>query len=151
MNRTRSSLLAVVSLALIAACAGKDGSSGPAGKDGANGANGENGAAGPPGAPGAPGASADAGASTAGTSDPVALPGATWFPESLTAANDGTIFVGSLGGLGIAKLTAARDTAASFVAAGAVKAVAGVLADDANALLYACDNDLAASPYQATL
>jgi sugar lactone lactonase YvrE len=154
MSSGKRSVLAVVVLGFLAACAGKDGANGLDGKSGAagaSGANGEAGAQGAPGAPGAPAAGGDAGSTAPSGFELLALPGTTWFPESLTAAKNGAVFVGSLGGLGIARFDAATDVATRFVAPGVVKNVAGVLADDANGLLYACDNDLGASPYQATL
>jgi sugar lactone lactonase YvrE len=97
------------------------------------------------------GATGDAGALSTLLPIELSLPDANWFPESLTAAHDGSLFVGSLGGRGIAKFAPGSDRVTSFVAAGVVKNVAGVLADDANGLLYACDNDLSVTPYAATL
>jgi sugar lactone lactonase YvrE len=74
------------------------------------------------------------------------LRGPTFYPESLYAAKDGTLFVGSVGGLGIAKFSPGSVTAQTFVPPGSIRAVTGVYVDDANALLYACDVDPMATP-----
>jgi len=78
------------------------------------------------------------------TSPVLALPGATFYPESLGVAADGTLYVGSLGGGGIVRLGPSSETAAPFVASG--KNIAGVYVDDDARLLYACENDFAAQP-----
>jgi sugar lactone lactonase YvrE len=148
MNRRVFQVAALLFTLLGAACSAKDGS---AGSHGATGATGEAGPGGPAGSAGATGAAGPAGAS--GTADvaELDLPGATFYPESLTAAKDGSLFVSSLGGGGIVKFAPGSDAATSFVAPSAVKSVAGLLADAAAGLLYACDNDLGATPQKATL
>ncbi len=75
----------------------------------------------------------------------LALPGAAYYPESVSVASDGTLYVGSLGGGGIVRLGPSSDSAESFVAS-AGKNIAGVYVDDEAALLYACENDFAAQP-----
>ena len=79
------------------------------------------------------------------TTSVLALPGSTFYPESLSVAADGTLYVSSLGGAGIVRLGPSSDSAETFVA-GANKNVAGVYVDDEDALLYACENDFAAKP-----
>ncbi|MEO7733589.1 MAG: hypothetical protein ABIY55_21680, partial [Kofleriaceae bacterium] len=78
------------------------------------------------------------------TTPVLALPGSTYYPESLTVAADGTLYVGSVGGAGIVRLGPSSDTAEPFVAGG--KNITGVYVDDDAALLYACENDFAATP-----
>lgn len=79
------------------------------------------------------------------TASVLALPGSAYYPESLTVAGDGTLYVGSLGGGGIVRLGPSSETAETFVA-GTNKNIAGVYVDDDAALLYACENDFAAKP-----
>ena len=75
----------------------------------------------------------------------LALPGATYYPESVTVAADGALYVGSLGGAGVVRIAAASTTAETFVA-GTGKNIAGVYADDDAQLIYVCENQLTASP-----
>lgn len=145
MNRRAFQVTALLFSLLGAACSAKDGAAGPAG------ATGPAGDAGPAGSSGSTGPTGPAGSSGPADVAELDLPGATFYPESLGAAKDGTIFVGSLGGNGIIKVAPGSDTAKSFVSPGSVKSIAGVLADDANGLLFACDNDLGVTPHQATL
>jgi sugar lactone lactonase YvrE len=79
------------------------------------------------------------------TSSVLALPGATFYPESLSIAGDGTLYVGSLGGGSIVRIGPSSETAETF-AAGTGKNINGVYVDDDDALLYACENDFAAMP-----
>jgi hypothetical protein len=79
------------------------------------------------------------------TAPVLALPGSAYYPESLSVAGDGTLYVGSLGGAGIVRLGPSSEAAETFVA-GASKNIAGVYVDDDAALLYACENDFAAMP-----
>jgi sugar lactone lactonase YvrE len=142
-----------------AACSGEDGKSGSMGAPGADGETGMSGAAGPAGQMGAAGPAGVAGpAGEAGADGPagaelptavdrIDLPTSAFFPESLTAAKDGTLFVGSLGGQGIVRIAAGTGAAETFVAKGVVKNIAGVMVDDAGGLLYACETDLSANPY----
>lgn len=75
----------------------------------------------------------------------LALPGATYYPESLTVGGDGTLYIGSLGGGGIVRIRPTSETAEPFVA-GSTKNVAGVYVDDEAALLYVCENDFTSTP-----
>jgi sugar lactone lactonase YvrE len=74
------------------------------------------------------------------------LAGATFYPESLHGAKDGTLFVGSVGGSGIVKFRPGSDVAETFVMPGSIKAVTGVYVDDARGLLYACEVDTSTMP-----
>jgi sugar lactone lactonase YvrE len=75
----------------------------------------------------------------------LALPGATYYPESVTVAADGALYISSLGGAGVVRIAAASTTAETFVA-GTGKNIAGVYADDDAQLVYVCENQLTASP-----
>jgi sugar lactone lactonase YvrE len=144
----------VFSMLACVACAGDDGAAGAQGEPGADGEPGAVGAMGPAGSAGPAGEAGLEGAEgsegTAGPPGPVIptvidrldLPADAFYPESLTASEDGSLFVGSLGGQGIVKVSAGTGLVEAFVPAGAVKNVAGVLADDASGLLYACETDL---------
>jgi len=109
------------------------------------------GCAGDTGTRGPTGAEGPAGPVVATAIDRVDLQSATFFPESVAAAKDGTLFIGSLGGQGIVKVPVTSRVAESFVLAGSVKNIAGLLVDDAAGLLYACETDLAAKPFTTGL
>jgi streptogramin lyase len=76
----------------------------------------------------------------------IALPGERAFPESITSARDGTLFVGRLGEGGIVRADPRTGAAAVFVApgAGGSGSITGVFADEASGTLWACSNDLSA-------
>ncbi len=76
----------------------------------------------------------------------IALPGERAFPESITSAHDGSLFVGRLGEGGIVRADPRTGVAAVFVASGAAgsRSITGVFADDASSTLWACSNDLSA-------
>src|SRR5260370_143065 len=76
----------------------------------------------------------------------IALPGARAFPESITSARDGTLFIGRLGDGGIIRANPRTGKASLFVAAGASgsRSITGVFADEASKTLWACSNDLSA-------
>jgi sugar lactone lactonase YvrE len=142
----------VLVLSLIAAaCSAQNGAEGPAGLAGAQGTPGTAGPMGPVGQAGMTGAAGEAGASGASAMTELDLPGAGYYPESLTAAKDGSLYVGSIGGDGIMRVAPGAEGATKFVAPNNIKSVAGVMADDADGLLYACEDDLTVMPYQATV
>lgn len=127
--------LAAVALTTVCACGtngtngtpgptGLTGPEGPAGPGGANGQNGMNG--------------------TNGTViTDIALPGSFFFPESLQVTSDGTFYIGSLGTGQVYKLAPAAQSPTVFIGTAAgMKNVLGVLADEANGLLYVCDDDV---------
>lgn len=69
------------------------------------------------------------------------LPGATYYPESLHAAADGTVYVGSVATGQVQKFAGGTGAAATFVPASATNGISGVLVDDANGALWACSVD----------
>jgi hypothetical protein len=77
----------------------------------------------------------------------IALPGTRAFPESITSARDGTLFIGRLGDGGIIRANPRTGKASLFVAPGASgsRSITGVFADEASKTLWACSNDLSAS------
>lgn len=74
----------------------------------------------------------------------VALPGDRVFPESVTAAADGTLYVGSIGRGGIFRIAPGSDTAEPWIAPGAfdTRSTFGLLADERAGLLWVCSNDI---------
>lgn len=70
------------------------------------------------------------------------LPGASYYPESLTNSSDGTLYVGSLGTGVVEKFAPQSTTPVDFIPAGTLKGVAGVLADDSSKTLYVCSVDV---------
>jgi sugar lactone lactonase YvrE len=76
----------------------------------------------------------------------IAVPGERAFPESITSARDGRLFVGRLGEGGIVRADPRTGAAAVFVAPGAAgsRSITGVFADDTSGTLWACSNDLSA-------
>jgi hypothetical protein len=76
----------------------------------------------------------------------IALPGERAFPESITSARDGTLFVGRLGEGGVVRANPRTGAVALFVAPGAAgsRSITGVFADEASGTLWACSNDLSA-------
>lgn len=76
--------------------------------------------------------------------DQLTLPGNNYYPESLNVGADGTLYVGSLATGQVAKLAPGSTTAQVLVPPGTVKAVAGVLVDDAAGALYVCTDDTSA-------
>jgi hypothetical protein len=78
----------------------------------------------------------------------IELPGASFYPEGIAAAADGTLFVGSLPQGTVVRVAADSTTATPFVPAGvAQRGVVGLTVDDNRDLLWFCDsNPLAAVP-----
>ena len=74
------------------------------------------------------------------------LPGDKYFPESLHAAADGTLYVGSLGTGQVVKFAPGSKTSTTFIAAGDPKGVAGVFVDNAASMLWLCAADISATP-----
>src|SRR5882672_1664236 len=76
----------------------------------------------------------------------IELPGERAFPESITSARDGSLFVGRLGEGGIVRANPRTGEAALFVAPGASgsRSITGVFADEVSKTLWACSNDLSA-------
>jgi sugar lactone lactonase YvrE len=133
---------------LLAACTGDKGDAGAAGQTGTPGAPGSAGAVGAAGPTGPTGPSGDAAAITGrGDIDTLALPGAAFYPESLNAGADGTLYASSVGTGAIVRFAANAITPTVFVpSGGAVKNATGLLVDDATGLLWSCAVDFATSP-----
>jgi sugar lactone lactonase YvrE len=72
------------------------------------------------------------------------LPGDSYYPESLNVGADGALYVGSLASGQVVKFAPGSTAAQVLVPPGTVKAVAGVLVDDAAAALYLCTDDTSA-------
>jgi hypothetical protein len=133
---------ALLSFILMFSCTGP---TGPAGEAGAQGPKGDPGAQGTPGQNGQNGSAGMTGPQgPAGQTEALELelPGSAWYPESLSASADGTIYVGSLATGEVGKFAPGEDQATAFIAAGgSVKGVAGVLVDDATKSLFICAVD----------
>jgi sugar lactone lactonase YvrE len=76
----------------------------------------------------------------------LSLPGDRYYPESLTAAADGTLYVGSLGTGQVVKVSPGESTFTTFLAGGDPKGVAGLLVDDGSSTLFLCAVDLTTTP-----
>ena len=75
------------------------------------------------------------------------LPGNDFFPESISASDDGTLFVGSLGQGAIARFLPGKTSSDWFVPPGGpAKNIAGVLVDDVEKVVYACAVNLSTTP-----
>lgn len=127
---TTTRVLASIALASLLGCGvnGSDGKTGVQGLPGPAGTNGTNGTDGTNGLSGAD----------------IALPGPSFFPESLTALSDGTLFIGSLGLGQIWKHVPNSQVPTKFI--DGQKQVNGVLADQAGNRLYACVTDPTVMP-----
>jgi sugar lactone lactonase YvrE len=77
----------------------------------------------------------------------VTVPGATDFPESMTASADGTLFFSSMAGGRIFRAAPGEAQAEEWVkqGTGGLSSALGVLADDRPGTLYACSNDMKAA------
>jgi streptogramin lyase len=74
----------------------------------------------------------------------VIVPGITDFPESMTAASDGTLFFSSLAGGRIFRAAPGAVLASEWIrqGSGGIASALGVLADDKTDTLYVCSSDL---------
>ena len=70
------------------------------------------------------------------------IPGTKIFPESLTSARDGTVYIGSVGQAQVYRVLPGKDTAEVFIkpGTGGLREVFGVLADDRTGTLWICSN-----------
>jgi sugar lactone lactonase YvrE len=84
------------------------------------------------------------GAVAAARAADVVVPGATDFPESLTATADGTLFFSSIAGGRIWRAAPGATQASEWIARGTngLGSVLGVLADDRSGTVYACSVDM---------
>ncbi len=126
-----SRLFVAVAVLALTAC-GSPGPQGPAGPQG------------PEGPEGPQGPGVDAGRLWPAS---LTLPSSNFFPESLTATADGTLYVGSLARGEVVKFAADSVAPTTFIPAGGVdggvvRAAAGVLADEGSNTLWVCANDL---------
>ncbi|MDR6293782.1 sugar lactone lactonase YvrE [Inquilinus ginsengisoli] len=83
-------------------------------------------------------------ASAASAEQPaIALPASSPFPESLTATSDSTLYAGSLTNGGVVRAKPGSTEAEVWIKPGAfgTRSTFGVLADEANGLLWVCSND----------
>jgi streptogramin lyase len=74
------------------------------------------------------------------------LPGNRVFPENITSAKDGTLYVGSLGAGGIIRIKPGAAKAEIWIKPGAFgsRSIFGILADERSNTLWVCSNDLSA-------
>lgn len=77
----------------------------------------------------------------------IPLPSNQAYPESITAANDGTLYVGSFASGGVTRIDPRTSKAEAWIKPGAygTRSTLGVLADDASNTLWVCSNDLSAA------
>lgn len=75
--------------------------------------------------------------------DQLQLPGGSYFPESLTAAADGSLYVGSLGTGQVVRFQAGDNIAHVVVAPSSDRNIAGVLVDDDDASVLTCTGSIA--------
>src|SRR5438309_1368324 len=139
-NQPSINLLLGSVAALLSAC-GSLGAAGPAGQPGPAGAAGSTGPSGSPGDAGPPGP-----VGPAGFQSPLDLPGTAFYPESIGASSDGTLYTGSLLNGEIIRFSPSAVTPNAPVAfrnAGAdgVKGVTGILVDEPNQTLWFCAVD----------
>ncbi len=72
----------------------------------------------------------------------IELPGPDYYPEGITAAKDGTLFVGSIAQGVISRVAPDSTAATPFVSkAGTKRGVIGMTVDEARQLLWFCDSD----------
>jgi sugar lactone lactonase YvrE len=79
-----------------------------------------------------------------GTTNSIDLPGERAFPESISAASDGTLYVSSLASGGIVRIKPGASTAEQWIKPGAFdsRSTFGVLIDERSNLLWVCSNDM---------
>ena len=77
----------------------------------------------------------------------VVVPGATDFPESMSASSDGTLYFSSFGNGRIWRAKPGETQASEFIKTGSngLASALGVLADDKSNTLYVCSDDLSAA------
>ncbi|HUK01082.1 MAG TPA: hypothetical protein VLW26_02275 [Steroidobacteraceae bacterium] len=78
----------------------------------------------------------------------ITIPGEKIFPESLTSAADGTVFIGSIGARTIWRAKPGSAKAESWIAPGTdgLQSIFGVLADDRSGTLWACSGTFVGAP-----
>ncbi|MCI0465628.1 MAG: hypothetical protein L0Y57_01255 [Beijerinckiaceae bacterium] len=74
----------------------------------------------------------------------IEVPGERAFPESISAASDGTLYVSSLASGGIARIRPGASKAEPWIEPGAFgsQSTLGVLVDEVSGLIWVCSNDM---------
>jgi sugar lactone lactonase YvrE len=75
-------------------------------------------------------------------SDEIALPGDAFYPEGISVAADGSLYVGSLGGQGIVRVDAKTMAVSPFAKDAVSRNIVGLQVDDERGLLWACNVDM---------
>lgn len=77
----------------------------------------------------------------------IELPGSAAYPESISAASDGTLYVGSAGTGGVMKVAPGSLKAEPWIAPAAFgsRSILGVFVDERRGLLWVCSDDLTSS------
>src|ERR1700730_12226975 len=81
---------------------------------------------------------------SADTLNSIELPGERAFPESISAAPDGTLYVSSLASGGIVRIKPGASKVEPWIKPGAFdsRSTLGVLVDERSNLLWVCSNDM---------
>lgn len=89
-----------------------------------------------------------ASAAIAGSSQPkpIIIPGDQAYPESMSAAGDGTIYISSLASGGVSRVRPGASAAEGWIKPGAfgTRSTFGVLVDEKSRTLWVCSNDFSA-------
>jgi sugar lactone lactonase YvrE len=77
---------------------------------------------------------------------PITIPGDQAYPESMSAASDGTIYISSIASGGVARVKPGETTAEMWIKPGAfdTRVTFGVLVDEKTKTLWVCSNDVSA-------
>ncbi|MBY0561366.1 hypothetical protein [Hyphomicrobium sp.] len=80
----------------------------------------------------------------AGDLKPIEIPGDQAYPESMSAASDGTIYISSLASGGVARVKPGASKAEMWIKPGAfdTRSTFGVLVDEPSKTLWVCSNDV---------
>src|SRR5690349_12280110 len=75
-------------------------------------------------------------------SKPIEIPGDQAYPESMSAASDGTIYISSLASGGVARVEPGASKAEMWIKPGAfdTRSTFGVLVDEPSKTLWVCSN-----------
>ncbi len=78
---------------------------------------------------------------------PIIIPGEQAYPESMSAASDGTIYISSIAAGGIARVKPGESKAEMWIKPGAfdTRSTFGVLVDEPSKTLWVCSNDMSAA------
>lgn len=80
----------------------------------------------------------------AGEAKPIEVPGDQAYPESMSAASDGTIYISSIASGGVSRVTPGASKAEMWIKPGAfdTRSTFGVLVDEKAKTLWVCSNDV---------